>query len=152
MAESALDGIPAGVAVGHFGFVSLVDAARQAIEFECLILELSEVQTAIIGTPGCALVTDSGEWVGASRATIAELSEEELSLQLTVETWDMPVVLKVTLDCRSKMIKDTVTLKWTHHEPTHTTKISRTPPCFLMTSISETRHNPSYVFIHSLAN
>ena len=82
------------IALGEFGFVSLLDSARVAVEFECLVLETGEGNTAVIGTPGSALVTDSGEWVEVTAEAIEGLRPRDFSPSLTVEGWTLPIVLK----------------------------------------------------------
>ena len=80
---------------GQFGFVSLLDAQRSAIELECLVLEVTaEGGTAVVGTPGSALLTESGEWVEVTAEAISERSGGESGPQLTVSGWDHPIVLK----------------------------------------------------------
>ena len=87
--ESSL--IPAG----QFGFVSLWDTQRLAIEFECIVLEVSAGDgTAVVGTPGSALLTESGEWVEVTAEAIANRTGSESGPQLSVSAWDLPIVLK----------------------------------------------------------
>ena len=85
---------PQLVAPGSFGYVSLLDGQRHAIEFECLVLEVSGEGTAVIGTPGSALLTDTGEWIEVRADAISERKGKDTAPQLAVDGWDFPVVLK----------------------------------------------------------
>ena len=80
---------------GQFGFVSLLDSQRLAIEFECIVLEVSFGDgTAVVGTPGSALPAESGEWVETTAEAIADRTGGVSGPQLTVLGWDHAIVLK----------------------------------------------------------
>ena len=84
------------IPAGQFGFVSLLDSQHLAIEFECIVLEVSVGDgTAVVGTPGLAWLSESGEWVEAPTAeAISDRSGGASGPQLTVLGWDRPIVLK----------------------------------------------------------
>ena len=80
------------VGIGNFGFVCLIDSSRQALEFECIVLESGAGGTVVIGTPGTALLTDSGEWIEVTKEAVD--ARASTSPVLSVDSWEMPIVLK----------------------------------------------------------
>ena len=74
--------------------MSLLDTHRSPLEFECLVLEVLDDHTSVIGTPGSALLSDGGEWIEVDADAISARSRLDAGPQLTVDGWDLPVVLK----------------------------------------------------------